>query len=178
MTDYDEKVYNAEEIDEEKLQKIASKVINDENVRFQFYEKLRKKLSDKIPDINEHGKLQIKDFLFFLPDFFILISRLFLDKRVPSGKKVLVSCLIGYIFMPIDLIPDFIPVIGYLDDLVIIILGLDMLLKDIDEQIIIDNWSGSQNVIELIKILIDKIENSLHNPLFHAIKKILRKISY
>ena len=40
------------------------------------------------------------------------------DPRVPWFAKVFVACVVGYAFSPIDLIPDFIPIIGYLDDLV------------------------------------------------------------
>jgi uncharacterized membrane protein YkvA (DUF1232 family) len=46
------------------------------------------------------------------------------DPRVPWYAKVLAACLVGYAFSPIDLIPDFIPVLGYLDDLVLIPLGI------------------------------------------------------
>ena len=46
------------------------------------------------------------------------------DPRVPWYAKVLAAGIVGYAFSPIDLIPDFIPVVGYLDDLVIIPLGV------------------------------------------------------
>ena len=172
---FDENMYKAEEIDDEKLKKISSKIINDEKLKFQFYDKLRKKLSDKIPDLNKPESLEIKDFLFLLPDFFILFTRLFIDKRVPTNKKIILSCILGYLVMPIDIIPDFIPVIGYLDDFIIAVLGVDMLLSDIDSDIIADNWPGKQNILELLRFLIDKIENSIHNPLLRNIKLLLKK---
>lgn len=46
------------------------------------------------------------------------------DPRVPWHTKVLAACVVGYAFSPIDLIPDFIPVLGYLDDLVLVPLGV------------------------------------------------------
>ena len=46
------------------------------------------------------------------------------DPRVPWYAKALAGCVVGYAFSPIDLIPDFIPVLGYLDDLVVIPLGV------------------------------------------------------
>ncbi|HEY3341527.1 MAG TPA: YkvA family protein, partial [Anaerolineae bacterium] len=45
------------------------------------------------------------------------------DPRVPLHARVFAACVVGYAFSPIDLIPDFIPVIGYLDDLIIVPLG-------------------------------------------------------
>jgi uncharacterized membrane protein YkvA (DUF1232 family) len=51
------------------------------------------------------------------------------DPRVPWYARVLAACVVAYAFSPIDLIPDFIPVLGYLDDLVIVPLGIALVLK-------------------------------------------------
>ncbi len=51
------------------------------------------------------------------------------DPRVPWYAKLLIVCVIGYALSPIDLIPDFIPVIGYLDDLILVPLGIALALK-------------------------------------------------
>lgn len=51
------------------------------------------------------------------------------DPRVPWYAKILVACLVAYIFSPIDLIPDFIPVLGYLDDLILVPLGIALVMK-------------------------------------------------
>jgi len=57
------------------------------------------------------------------------------DPRVPWYTKILAMCVIGYTFSPIDLIPDFIPVLGYLDDLVLIPLGIILVLKLLPKEI-------------------------------------------
>ena len=57
------------------------------------------------------------------------------DPRVPWFAKVFVACVVGYAFSPIDLIPDFIPIIGYLDDLVLIPLGIKLALSMIPENV-------------------------------------------
>jgi uncharacterized membrane protein YkvA (DUF1232 family) len=51
------------------------------------------------------------------------------DPRMPWYAKVLAVCVVGYALSPIDLIPDFIPVLGYLDDLVLIPLGVALALR-------------------------------------------------
>lgn len=51
------------------------------------------------------------------------------DPRVPWVARVVVACVVGYAFSPIDLIPDFIPILGYLDDLLLLPLGIALALK-------------------------------------------------
>lgn len=61
------------------------------------------------------------------------------DRRTPLMIKVLAVCIVAYALSPIDLIPDFIPVLGYLDDVIIVPLGIALCLKLIPEHIIKDN---------------------------------------
>ncbi len=58
------------------------------------------------------------------------------DPRVPWYAKVFVICVVAYALSPIDLIPDFIPVLGYLDDLVLIPLGVTLALKMIPKPVL------------------------------------------
>ena len=58
------------------------------------------------------------------------------DPRVPWYGRLLAVCIVGYAFSPIDLIPDFVPVLGYLDDLILIPLGIALLLKVIPSEVI------------------------------------------
>jgi uncharacterized membrane protein YkvA (DUF1232 family) len=51
------------------------------------------------------------------------------DPRVPWHARLFAACVVGYAFSPIDLIPDFIPVLGYVDDLILIPLGVTLALK-------------------------------------------------
>jgi uncharacterized membrane protein YkvA (DUF1232 family) len=57
------------------------------------------------------------------------------DPRVPWYAKLLAVCVVGYAFSPIDLIPDFIPVLGYVDDLVLVPLGIALVLKMIPREV-------------------------------------------
>jgi uncharacterized membrane protein YkvA (DUF1232 family) len=60
------------------------------------------------------------------------------DPRTPWYAKLLAACVAGYAFSPIDLIPDFIPVIGYLDDLVLVPLGIVLVRKMIPVEVLAD----------------------------------------
>lgn len=61
------------------------------------------------------------------------------DKRTPLTVKILAVCIVAYALSLIDLIPDFIPVLGYLDDIIIVPLGIALCLKLIPEAILQDN---------------------------------------
>ncbi|PTJ21828.1 YkvA family protein [Staphylococcus simulans] len=61
------------------------------------------------------------------------------DQRTPMTVKILAVCIVAYALSPIDLIPDFIPVLGYLDDIIIVPLGIALCLKLIPEPILQDN---------------------------------------
>ncbi|HYK72327.1 MAG TPA: YkvA family protein [Pseudoneobacillus sp.] len=60
------------------------------------------------------------------------------DDRVPLYAKIFTACIVAYAFSPIDLIPDFIPILGYLDDLIIVPLGIILALKMISPNVISD----------------------------------------
>lgn len=60
------------------------------------------------------------------------------DSRVPLFAKIFTACVVAYAFSPIDLIPDFIPILGYLDDMILIPLGIYFALKFIPKPILED----------------------------------------
>ncbi len=86
----------------------------------------------------------------FIPDCIVLCSRLLGDPRVPRRKKALLVALTGYLALPFDLVPDFIPVAGQLDDVVIVALVLRSLLRGGGEALIREHWPGPQNSLALV----------------------------
>jgi len=74
------------------------------------------------------------------------------DPRVPSLAKILIAVIVAYALSPIDLIPDFIPVIGYLDDMLLLPLGIWLTIKLIPENIWLEcQQSAQQQVFTLPK---------------------------
>jgi len=69
------------------------------------------------------------------------------DPRVPWHARVFAGCVVGYAFSPIDLIPDFIPIIGYLDDLVLVPLGIKVALSMIPENVMIESREKAKEII-------------------------------
>jgi uncharacterized membrane protein YkvA (DUF1232 family) len=69
------------------------------------------------------------------------------DPRVPWYVRIFAACVVGYAFSPIDLIPDPIPILGYLDDLFLIPLGVMLALKMIPKEVMIECRERSQEIM-------------------------------
>jgi uncharacterized membrane protein YkvA (DUF1232 family) len=78
----------------------------------------------------------------FVPDCALLCARLLRDPRVPGGHKLLLVLLAGYLALPFDLVPDFIPVVGVLDDAIVVALVLRLVLRAADAELIREHWPG------------------------------------
>jgi uncharacterized membrane protein YkvA (DUF1232 family) len=77
-----------------------------------------------------------------LPAYIRLLGGLLMDKRVSRIDKLLVAGAIVYIVSPIDLIPDFIPFFGEIDDLFILVLALQHLINHAGRHVVLDHWTG------------------------------------
>lgn len=77
----------------------------------------------------------------------ITIYIAFKKKKTPIYAKIFAIIVVSYALSPIDLIPDFIPVIGYLDDLILLPLGIKIALKMIPKEIIIESRKEAENIV-------------------------------
>ena len=173
MSNHDDE-FVVREMSEEEINNIRENIVMDENKRFAFYEKLRKKLKNIVP--KKSGKAnKITDYLFLLPDFFILLCRLAADARVPKNQKIFIASIIGYVILPIDILPDFIPFIGFMDDLVLVILALNEILNHIDQNVLLDNWSGEKNILQLLRQLVLMVDMNLNSKVLTRIRQWINK---
>jgi uncharacterized membrane protein YkvA (DUF1232 family) len=86
----------------------------------------------------------------FIPDCIVLLSRLASEPRVPRRRKVVLLALVGYLALPIDLVPDFIPVAGQLDDAIVVALVLRHFLRTGGEPLVRELWPGPDRSLRLI----------------------------
>jgi uncharacterized membrane protein YkvA (DUF1232 family) len=79
---------------------------------------------------------EVMDLIRRLPTYIRLVWALLRDGRVPAQQKLILAGIGAYIVLPIDLIPDFVPVLGQLDDLAVVLLGLDLFIRSAPPDIV------------------------------------------
>jgi uncharacterized membrane protein YkvA (DUF1232 family) len=89
-------------------------------------------------------------FATFIPDCIVLVTRLARDPRVPRRRKLLLIALVAYLGLPFDLVPDFIPVAGQLDDAIIVAFVLRHFVRAGGEPVIRELWPGPEQTLALI----------------------------
>jgi uncharacterized membrane protein YkvA (DUF1232 family) len=92
----------------------------------------------------------LRDLARFIPDCIVLVSRLLRDPRVPRRHKLILGALVGYLALPFDLVPDFIPVAGHLDDVLVVALTLRAVLKGTRGDLLREHWPGSAKSLALL----------------------------
>ena len=85
----------------------------------------------------------------FVPDCLVLFRRLLGDARVARRHKVVLWALLAYLALPIDVVPDFIPVAGQLDDVVVVVLALRWFLRS-GRELVTELWPGPRSSLEVI----------------------------
>ena len=86
----------------------------------------------------------------FIPDCIVLVHRLLHDPRMPRRRKLLLVGLIAYLALPFDLVPDFIPVAGQLDDVIIVVLVLRQVLRGGGEALLREHWPGPETSLRIV----------------------------
>jgi uncharacterized membrane protein YkvA (DUF1232 family) len=85
----------------------------------------------------------------FVPDCLVLLKRLVSDPRVARRHKVALVLLIAYLAMPLDLVPDFIPVAGQLDDAILVALVLRRVVRG-NRELVTAHWGGPPSSLALV----------------------------
>lgn len=120
-----------------------------------YYSDGRGYLENKLPQ-----KIKTySDYLFIIPDMTALLYRLLKDKRVPVKTKLVISGAIAYIAFPTDIIPDNIPFIGKIDEIAVAFFALERIIADVPMKVILENWEGKNNIVLVIRNLIEYVVN-------------------
>ena len=94
--------------------------------------------------------MRTKALVRFIPDCLVLFKRLIGDSRTPLRGKLALVLLVPYLASPIDLIPDFIPVLGYLDDALLVAFALRLVARLAGPGTIREHWPGPDESLRAV----------------------------
>jgi uncharacterized membrane protein YkvA (DUF1232 family) len=111
----------------------------------------------------------LRSALRLIPNFLKLLYRLFKDSRVPLAEKALLIGAIAYVISPLDLIPDFVPFVGQVDDLYLIALVVLRMLTRTSDDVLREHWDGRGDLAATVH----KIDKAARYVLPRRIRNIL-----
>jgi uncharacterized membrane protein YkvA (DUF1232 family) len=106
-----------------------------------------------------------------LPNFLRLLGGLITDMRVSTTDKLLVAGAVAYILLPMDFIPDFIPFLGEVDDIFLLVLALQRLIANAGRAVVQDHWMGDPKQLGSIDL-----ERTLAAAAFFLPRRIRRRL--
>ena len=93
--------------------------------------------------LSKPDDLSLRELVRLLPDLLVLLKRLAGDPTMPKGVRIRLVLLLGYLAWPFDLIPDFIPVLGYADDAIVVAWALRSAVRHAGPDPVRRHWPGS-----------------------------------
>lgn len=97
------------------------------------------------------GRRLIQDTVLIVPNIVKLVGRLLADPRVPRRSKIALGAAAAYVASPIDLVPDIIPVVGWADDILFLLMAVDGLITRSGPEIVEEHWDGPVDILKLIE---------------------------
>lgn len=113
---------------------------------------------------------KMRDLLLFIPNLMGLLIGLLRDERVSQADKAILAGIVMYVIVPLDIIPDFIPFIGQIDDSYLLAISILRLLNRADRRVVMDHWRGERDIKELVDSIAKIAEFFLPKP----VKNVLR----
>lgn len=110
-----------------------------------------------------------------LPQLVKLVARLARDPRVPVRAKRLAAGLAAYAVLPIDLAPDWIPVVGLADDLLAVVVGLAVLIEWAPEEAVAEHWDGEPETLVRILVGVGLLMDFLPRRVRWVIRRLVRE---
>lgn len=93
----------------------------------------------------------VADAVLMVPNIVKLIGRLLSDPRVPRRSKIALGAAAAYVASPIDVVPDFIPVLGWADDILFLMMAVDGLISRSGSAIVEEHWDGPGDLLSLVE---------------------------
>jgi uncharacterized membrane protein YkvA (DUF1232 family) len=105
----------------------------------------------------------LKDLLLALPRLGRMLLSLAADRDVPTAAKVVMAAMAVYLVSPIDLVPDFIPLLGYLDDVILAAVVVDGVLSFVDRTLVLRYWPGTPASLDRVAAVASRLARWVPN---------------
>jgi len=116
------------------------------------------------------GKLQ--DAIMLIPNYLKLLYRLTRDNRVRTAEKALLLATAAYVVAPVDFLPDFIPFVGQIDDVLLVALVLKRFMNSVSPQVLYQHWDGKADLLHNIEEVLSWSRFLLPSGIY---QKVVRK---
>lgn len=113
-----------------------------------------------------------RELVLFIPNLLKLLYRLVNDRRVSTGDRALLLGTVAYVLSPWDFLPDMIPFMGQLDDLLLIALVLKRIMDRVDHEVLLAYWDGDRNLLEVVEKILNLVVNLIPRGIY---RKLLLK---
>lgn len=100
-------------------------------------------------------RTELREMVRLVPDVVRLVTRLARDPSLPRGVRVRLGLLLGYLALPIDLVPEVVPVVGYADDVVVVALVLRSVVRRAGPEAVERHWPGTPDGLAAVLRLAD-----------------------
>lgn len=118
------------------------------------------------------GRQLLTDAVLMMPNIIKLVGRLLKDPRVPRRAKITLGLAAAYVVSPIDLIPEVIPVVGWADDVVIMLFAIDSLIERAGHEVVEEHWDGPGDLLALVRDVVAISRNIVPKRLGQIIDRI------
>ncbi len=147
-----------------------------------FYQQIREKINRWASDgklLKKKGKWTDKflQYLLVFPDMVYLTIKLFIDRKVPANVKGYILMLFVYLISPIDILPDFIPVLGFIDDLLVLVIVLNKIINSADKELLArikSHWVGEDDIFAKVKEII-AVMNDISSQIPKALYSFMKR---
>ncbi|MDD3898850.1 MAG: YkvA family protein [Syntrophomonadaceae bacterium] len=130
-------------------------------------------------DVNQSAAMTtLKESLLFIPNFLKLIYRLTQDANVTTTDRALLLGTIAYVLSPWDFLPDMIPFLGQLDDILLISLVLKRMMNSVSRETLLSYWDGNKDLLILMEDIINLTVKFIPEGVYRKLVKKSRPQGY
>lgn len=123
-------------------------------------------------DVQDIGRGKMKEALMLIPNYLKLLYRLTQDSRVAMAEKALLLGTVAYVISPVDFLPDFIPFVGQIDDILLVALILQRFMNSVERHVLYEHWDGNVDLLYSIETILSYARFFLPSGVYN---KIVRK---